>query len=155
MLRGVLGQEQVTNAVAGSLRSSGGTLNNRRSPTAALGALIAGNGNAASAAAALQGAQGSAVNAGGFGSGGGFGQNSQVAQTPQGFTTPDLTVQPAPDINAIVVRGTPTAVAGIETIVADLDVRRPAGVDRSRHRRGDGRSGGGAGDPVSARPARH
>ena len=126
VLRGVLGQEQVTNAVASSLRSSGGTLNNRRSPTAALGALISGNGNAASAAAALQGAQGSAVNATGtLGSSGSFGQGSQPTQTPQGFSTPDLTVQPAPDINAIVVRGTPTAVASIEGIIADLDVRRP------------------------------
>lgn len=127
VLRGVLGQESVTNPVAQSLRSSGGTLNNRRSPTAALGQLIAGNGNAATAAAALQGVGGgSAANATGIGStSGSFGQGSQPTATPQGFATSDLTVQPAPDINAIVVRGTPSAVAGIETIVADLDVRRP------------------------------
>ena len=49
----------------------------------------------------------------------------QTAPTPQGFATPDLTVQPAPDINAIVVRGTPTAIAGIERLIPELDVRRP------------------------------
>lgn len=126
VLRGVLGQESVSNPVASSLRSSGGTLNNRRSPTAALGQLISGNGNAAAAAAALQGAQASGAGTGSFGnSTATFGQGSQPTATPQGFATPELTVQPAPDINAIVVRGTPSAVAGIETIVADLDVRRP------------------------------
>src|SRR5690606_13977568 len=46
-------------------------------------------------------------------------------ETPQGFATPELTVQPSPDINAIVVRGTPSAVAAIEPLIADLDVRRP------------------------------
>lgn len=125
VLRGVLGQESVSNPVAQSLRSSGGARANRRSPTAALGALIAGGGgNAAGAAAALQGARGGGATDG-IGSTATFGQGSQPTATPQGFSTPDLTVQPAPDINAIVVRGTPTAVAGIETIVTDLDVRRP------------------------------
>lgn len=34
-------------------------------------------------------------------------------------------MQPAPDINALVVRGTPTAVAQIDRLIPDLDVRRP------------------------------
>ncbi len=47
------------------------------------------------------------------------------APTPQGFSTPDLTVQPAPELNAVVVRGTPAAIASIEGLISDLDVRRP------------------------------
>ncbi len=46
-------------------------------------------------------------------------------QSPRGFSTPDLTIQPAPEINAIVVRGAPSAIASIEPLIADLDVRRP------------------------------
>jgi general secretion pathway protein D len=42
-----------------------------------------------------------------------------------GFSTPDLTVQTAPELNAIVVRGTPAAIAGIEPLIGQLDVRRP------------------------------
>ncbi len=42
-----------------------------------------------------------------------------------GFATPDLAVQPAPELNAIVVRGSPSAVAGIAPLIAELDVRRP------------------------------
>lgn len=50
---------------------------------------------------------------------------NKPAQTPQGFSTPDLTVQPAPELNAVVVRGTPTAIASIENLITELDVRRP------------------------------
>ena len=42
-----------------------------------------------------------------------------------GFATPELAVQPAPELNAIVVRGSPSAVAAIEPLIAELDVRRP------------------------------
>ncbi|WP_294265493.1 type II secretion system secretin GspD [uncultured Sphingomonas sp.] len=124
VLRGVLGQEaQPTNAVAQSLSSRGtrgglGTQANR-SPTAALAGLV-NNSNQQSLGA------GGGMN--GAGAGGTsistVGQTERQA-TPQGFSTPDLTVQPAPDINAIVVRGTPTAMAGMDTLIADLDVRRP------------------------------
>jgi general secretion pathway protein D len=34
-------------------------------------------------------------------------------------------VQPAPELNAVVVRGTPAAIASIEPLITDLDVRRP------------------------------
>lgn len=44
---------------------------------------------------------------------------------PKGFSTPDLTVQPAPELNAIVLRGTPAAIAEVEPLIAQLDVRRP------------------------------
>ncbi|MBB5697552.1 type II secretion system secretin GspD [Sphingomonas yantingensis] len=124
VLRGVLGQEaQPTNAVAQSLSSRGtrgglGTQANR-SPTAALAGLV-NNSNQQSLGA------GGGMN--GAGAGGTsistVGQTERQA-TPQGFSTPDLTVQPAPDINAIVVRGTPTAMAGMDQLIADLDVRRP------------------------------
>lgn len=125
VLRGVLGQEsQPTNAVAQSLSSRGtrgglGTRSNQ-SPTAALAGLV-NNSNQQSLGA------GGGLNGGGAAGGTSIstvGQTERQA-TPQGFTTPDLTVQPAPDINAIVVRGTPTAMAGMDTLIADLDVRRP------------------------------
>lgn len=44
---------------------------------------------------------------------------------PSGFSSNGLAVETAPDINAIVARGSPTAVAQIEELVAQLDVRRP------------------------------
>lgn len=43
----------------------------------------------------------------------------------QGFSTANLTVQPAPELNAIVLRGTPAAIAEVELLITQLDVRRP------------------------------
>lgn len=115
VLRGILGQESTTtNPVA---RSLSGSRNASRTPTSVLGGLIASGGTspaetaaaAASAAATAQSAQ--------------LGQQSEA--TPQGFSTPEITVQPSPDINAVVVRGTPSTIAAIEAIITDLDVRRP------------------------------
>jgi general secretion pathway protein D len=114
VLRGVLGQEAgTTNPVARSLASR----SNPRSPTGVLGGLIASGGSnpaqtAAAAAAAATQAQSASVGA-------------SQGEPAQGFSTPELTVQPSSDINAIVVRGTPSAVAAIEPLIADLDVRRP------------------------------
>ncbi len=42
-----------------------------------------------------------------------------------GFTTPELAVQPAPELNAIVVRGSPSAIAALAPLIEELDVRRP------------------------------
>lgn len=115
VLRGVLGQEATTNNPVARSLSSGQS--NPRSPTGVLGGLIASGGtNPAQAAAmgALAAQQQQSAQLG----------TSQEA-TPQGFSTPEMTVQPSPDINAVVVRGTPSAVAAIETLIADLDVRRP------------------------------
>ncbi|WP_294336132.1 type II secretion system secretin GspD [uncultured Sphingomonas sp.] len=118
VLRGILGQEQtVTNPVARSL-SSRSTTANATNPTSALGGLIASN---AAASATTTGSSTASTSNGA--TTGQLGQ--QTAATPQGFATPDLTVQPAPDINAIVVRGTPSAIASIERLIPDLDVRRP------------------------------
>jgi len=116
VLRGVLGQEATTNnAVARSLSDKRG--GNYRSPTSVLGGMVQSGGSnptdtaTAAATAALRAQQSQ------------LGQQS--SETPQGFSTPELTVQPSPDINAVVVRGTPTAIAAIEQLIADLDVRRP------------------------------
>lgn len=120
VLRGVLGQEATTtNPVARSL--SAGSRNNPRSPSGVLGGLIASGGQSPAQLAAAAGAAGAAA---------AQSQSAQLGSTgeqgaAQGFSTPELTVQPSPDINAIVVRGTPTAIAAIEPLITDLDVRRP------------------------------
>lgn len=115
VLRGVLGQQGATNNPVA--RSLSGASSTSRSPTGVLGGLIASGGTspaqtAATAAAAAAGAQQAQL-------------GQQQSATPQGFSTPDLTVQPSPDINAVVVRGIPSAIAGLEPLIADLDVRRP------------------------------
>lgn len=47
------------------------------------------------------------------------------SQQGSGFSTPDLAVQSAPELNAIVVRGTPAGMAQIAPLIEQLDVRRP------------------------------
>ncbi len=42
-----------------------------------------------------------------------------------GFAVDGLAIQPAPELNAIVVRGTPSQIASIEPLITQLDVRRP------------------------------
>ena len=42
-----------------------------------------------------------------------------------GFMSGDLAIQPAPELNAIVVRGSASAIAAIAPLIAELDVRRP------------------------------
>nr|WP_218625276.1 type II secretion system secretin GspD [Sphingomonas sp. dw_22] len=115
VLRGVLGQgESVDNPVARSLSESGAN------PFARLSSQ--GMSALSNSAASTNGGIGSAMQA--------ATTSQPVMQnlpnaTPQGFSTPDLTVQPAPELNAVVVRGTPAAIASIETLITDLDVRRP------------------------------
>lgn len=117
VLRGVLGQgEAVDNPVAKSLASRF-PKSNASSPIASLAANNA-TINAAQAAAA-------ATTLGGKMPEQATTTTTQEAPVPQGFSTPDLTIQPAPELNAIVVRGTPGAIAGIEPLIQDLDVRRP------------------------------
>ena len=125
VLRGILGQEDsASNPIARSLSARGqGGLAGASNPTSALGGLIAQN--AAASAMGANGATGALGGAGQLGGQMGGQMGGQPAQTPQGFVTPDLTVQPAPDINAIVVRGTPTMIASIERLIPELDVRRP------------------------------
>ncbi len=114
VLRGILGQESgTTNPVA---RSLSGSRSNPRSPTGVLGGLIASGGTSAAETAAAAASAATAQSAQ-------LGQQQDAA--PQGFSTPEVTVQPSPDINAVVVRGTPSAIAAIEGLITDLDVRRP------------------------------
>lgn len=115
VLRGVLGQEAKTNNTVA--RSLSGKRDNYRSPTSVPGALAPPGGSkpadtaTAAATGALQAQQSQ--------------QGRRGNATPQGISTPDLNVQASPDINAVVVRGTPSAVAAIEPLIADLDARRP------------------------------
>lgn len=121
VLRGVLGQrEAVTNPVARSLAggraaitrsTTGGTL----SPTST--SSLTNSGGASSTGSTLADIASAAAGA--------AGQNGQPNAQNQGFSTPDLTIQPAPELNAIVVRGAPAAIAQIEPLIHDLDVRRP------------------------------
>jgi len=122
VLRGVLGQgESADNPIARSLsgansnpfaRLSAGSQNISSLPNS-VSSNSAGLGNAMQAANAAAAANQSQ------------GLQTQQNQTPQGFSTPELTVQPAPELNAVVVRGTPSAIASIEPLITDLDVRRP------------------------------
>lgn len=114
VLRGILGQgESADNPVARSLSDSASN------PFARLA-------TAQSAASATGGASTGITGATG---GGAAPSSAQMTPTStakaQGFSTPDLTVQPAPELNAVVVRGTPQAIASIEPLLTDLDVRRP------------------------------
>ncbi|HEX8445938.1 MAG TPA: type II secretion system secretin GspD [Sphingomonas sp.] len=130
VLRGLMGDTAAApadNPVARSLGAGGlpmgagglGSLGSGNS--ALLGAAAGGsiNGNGQSGTGGL----GSLIGGGSGGTLGGATGNPQAAA--QGFATPELAVQPAPEINAIVVRGTPTAIAMIEPLITDLDVRRP------------------------------
>ncbi len=130
VLRGVLGQPGgTTNPVARAL--AGGRASLDRGGALNGGNLGLGNGQSAlgatPATTVIGAATGTSTQGQTFGqqlTGGSGGQGGAEAQA-QGFSTPDLTVQPAVELNAIVVRGTPSAIAQIETLVADLDVRRP------------------------------
>ncbi len=117
VLRGVLGQgEGADNPIATSL---GNTSSN---PFARLSQ---GNQNLSAlpnSAASTSGGIGSAMQSA---TTTGTTMQSVQTPTPKGFATPELTVQPAPELNAVVVRGTPAAITSIEPLITDLDVRRP------------------------------
>ncbi|MGC6330360.1 type II secretion system secretin GspD [Rhizorhabdus sp. FW153] len=115
VLQGVLGEQgSVTNpvakAVAGGRASIGRTnASSRSASTSSLGSAASSLGGLAEAAAAAAPSS-----------------SGPSADTPaKGFSTPDLTVQPAPELNAIVLRGTPAAIAEVEPLISQLDVRRP------------------------------
>ncbi|RYY29489.1 MAG: type II secretion system protein GspD [Sphingomonadales bacterium] len=112
VLRGILGQgESADNPIARSLSSSG-SASSRPGAAAALAGLTSG----ATATGATGGAASNPTTP--------TMQNNTPA-TPQGFATPELTVQPAPELNAVVVRGKPQAIQAIEQLITDLDIRRP------------------------------
>ena len=125
VLRGVLGLGDSTdNAVANSLSSGASNPFSRLSSQSSL------SGSASGAAALSAGTTGMASGTSATGVQSATGTTTPMMQsttpkTPKGFATPDLTVQPAAELNAIVVRGAPSAIASIEPLVRDLDVRRP------------------------------
>lgn len=117
VLRGVLGQgESADNPVARSLSGSNGNPFARLSGSPNISAL-------SNSAASTGGGLGNAMQAANAATQPVM--ENKPAETPRGFSTPDLTVQPAPELNAVVVRGTPSAIASIEQLITDLDVRRP------------------------------
>ena len=98
--------------------SSGSSFNNSAlsaNGVTSLGSSINGPGTGVSGQGSATGMNPQAVNGTAGPSGAGQG----------GFSTPELAVEPAPELNAIVVRGTPAAIRQIESLVTQLDVRRP------------------------------
>jgi general secretion pathway protein D len=122
VLRGILGEQgSVSNPVAKALSPGASRLRRTDTSNSPIAALANTNAAANTATASnLASRTGST-----YPQQGNFGQSQEPNQTPQGFSTPDLTIQPAPELNAIVVRGTPAAIASIEPLITDLDVRRP------------------------------
>lgn len=103
IVRGLMGGEPTaTNAVSRSLRGG---------PTGLAG-LSASRTNALQAAT---GASSTAVADTGGGS----------APTSRGFALNDVTVQAASELNAIVMRGSPSTVDMLEDLIRELDIRRP------------------------------
>jgi general secretion pathway protein D len=75
--------------------------------------------------AGLMASRGSAA---GQGSGPGSGPVTVASPGPRvasGFSLADITIQPAPELNAVVMRGSPAAIAEMAALIADLDQRRP------------------------------
>lgn len=127
VLRGILGQQSdVSNPVAKALTA--GSASRLRSfdrqTTSPISSLATTNAatNAAQAAA-LTGGSSSGTTGSTMGSQ--YSASGTKTEAAQGFSTPELTIQPAPELNAIVVRGAPSAIASIEPLIGDLDVRRP------------------------------
>lgn len=124
ILRGVLGQQDGTsNPVARALQPGASRLNRSSSSNSPISNLATNNAQANVALAA------GATNPSGTGNYQGGSSVQSAGTAPEGagkgFSTPDLTIQSAPELNAIVVRGTPAAIASIEPLITDLDVRRP------------------------------
>ena len=131
VLRGLTGggnqPAAATNPVARTLsrsRSGTGAGSTFGSPGSANGGLGGGSGGSYGAL----GGQGG-LNGGGSTLGGQIAAltnpTARSATPVQGIQTDDLSIQPAPELNAIVVRGTPAAIAAIATLIDELDVRRP------------------------------
>lgn len=116
VLRGVLGAPGgATNPVARTLADG--------MPESAIGAGITNRFDSPTAPAILGAANAEILqNQLGLGQGGGAANEQQRAQ---GFSTPDLAITPAPEINAVVVRGSPAAILAIADLINQLDLRRP------------------------------
>ncbi|MES2861612.1 MAG: type II secretion system secretin GspD [Pseudomonadota bacterium] len=110
IVAGLMGAEpSATNVVARSLRNDTGLASlSSASRDAASSAMGASGGTSSAATRPLAGA----------------GANAAAARPAQGFTLQDVTVQPAPELNAIVMRGAPATVAMLEDLIVQLDLRR-------------------------------
>jgi len=116
VLRGVMGEQtSVSNPVAKSV--AGGRARLTRQTNGAT------NGTTMQTPTIIGGASG--LSFGGAGDQPMASDTSSPRALAAGFSTDDLTVQPAPELNAIVLRGTPAAIKAVEPLIADLDVRRP------------------------------
>ena len=110
VLRGLTGQPPAaSNAVARSLSRARSTLGAGATGTGSSGLANSINGLAQNGGPVLPTATGAASGTGAAG----------------GVETDDLSIQSAPELNAIVVRGTPAVIATISGLIDQLDVRRP------------------------------
>lgn len=113
VLQGVLGEQgKVTNPAARAVAGGRARITRQQSSGTSQAAAL----STGSTASLLGAAAGDSAPSAGSANG---------ESAAQGFSTPDLTVQPAPELNAIVLRGTPAAIAEVEPLIAQLDVRRP------------------------------
>lgn len=102
IIRGLMGAEPAaTNPVSRSLRQTG------------LSSLSAASRSAALAASAEAASPAPAASA------------SAEPSSPRGFSLGDVTVQPASELNAVVMRGAPATVQMLQDLITELDVRRP------------------------------
>ena len=110
VLRGLTGQPPAANnAVARSLSRARSTLGAGATGTGSSGLANSINGLAQNGGPVLPTATGAASGTG----------------AAAGVETDDLSIQSAPELNAIVVRGTPAVIATIAGLIDQLDVRRP------------------------------
>ena len=110
VLRGLTGQPQAaSNPVARSLSRARSTLGAGTTGTGSSGLANSINGLAQNGGLVLPTATGAASG----------------ASAAAGVQTDDLSIQSAPELNAIVVRGTPAVIATIAGLIDQLDVRRP------------------------------
>ena len=111
VLRGLTGQSAAaSNAVARSLSRARSTLGAGTTGTGSSGLANSINGLAQNGGLVLPTATSAA---------------SGTGAAATGVQTDDLSIQPAPELNAIVVRGTPAVIATIAGLIDQLDVRRP------------------------------
>ena len=123
VLRGLMGgQDQSANPVARSLAAKAPPSGNALIPPGAIAGANTPAGNP------LQPSSVTGDNmlpTGGLSMGSPAAADDSAPAPSTGFSTPDLAVQSAPELNAIVVRGTPAAIAQVQSLVDQLDVRRP------------------------------
>lgn len=106
IIRGLLGEPSTTNPVARSLRRSA-------------------TGLASLSAANRQGAAAPVVDGGAGPAAAAASPAEDGSPRANAFMIQDVTIQPAPELNAIVMRGSPATVAMLQDLILQLDVRRP------------------------------